>query len=93
MWLMLQNPEPHNYVIATNRTHTVRDLCAIAFDHAGLNWEDHVEVDDRFKRLVKIEAACGDYSKARTELGWEPRTSFEELVRMMVDADVALVSQ
>ncbi len=93
MWLMLQHPEPHNYVIATNRTHTVRDLCAIAFHHAGLNWEDYVEVDDRLKRPVKVAASRGDYSKARTELGWEPRTSFEKLIQTMVDADIALVSK
>ena len=93
MWLMLQNPEPQNYVIATNRVHTVSDLCAIAFGHVGLNWEDHVEVDERLKRPANLAASRGDYSKARTELGWEPRTSFKELIQMMVDADMALVSK
>lgn len=93
MWLMVQQPTPQDYVIGTNTAYTVRDLCRVAFEHVGLNWEDHVESDERFMRPTEIAASRGDYSKARTELGWEPRISFEDLIRMMVDADVERLSQ
>lgn len=91
MWLMLQQDEPQDYVIGTNTAYTIRDLCRVAFDHVGLNWEDHVVSDSRFLRPTEIFAQRGDYSKAKAELGWEPRTDFEALVRMMVDADLKLL--
>ncbi len=93
MWLMLQQDSPEDYVIATNTIFTVRDLCRIAFDRVGLNWEDYVEIDERFMRPTEIAASRGDYTKAKTNLGWEPKTSFEELTRLMVDADVALLKK
>ncbi len=93
MWRMLQNDEPRDYVIATNTVHTVRDLCRVAFDRVGLNWEEHVEVDPRFLRPTEIAASRGDYSRAKAELGWEPRTYFEELIELMVEADLRLLSQ
>ena len=93
MWLMLQQDTPKDYVIGTNTAYTVRDLCRVAFEHVGLNWEDHVDTDDRFMRPTEIAASRGDFSKAKADLGWEPRISFEELVQMMVDADMALLSK
>ena len=92
MWLMLQRDEPQTYVIATNTSRTIGDLCEAAFSHVGLDWQDHVEVDERFLRPTEIAAARGDYSKAKAELGWEPKISFGELIEMMVDADVKRVS-
>jgi len=89
MWLMLQQDEPQDYVIATNTVHTVKDLCQVAFAHVGLDWHGHVEVDERFLRPTEINAARGDYARAKAELGWEPRTQFKALIEMMVDADVA----
>lgn len=93
MWLMLQADQPRDYVIATNTAFTVRDLCRVAFDQAGLKWEDHVVSDQRFHRPTEIAASRGDYSRAKNDLGWEPRTSFEQLIRLMVDADVKLLSE
>jgi GDPmannose 4,6-dehydratase len=92
MWLMLQQDEPQDYVIATNTIYTVKDLCQVAFAHVGLDWHDHVEVDERFLRPTEIAAARGDYARAKAELGWEPRTQFKELIELMVDADVARLS-
>jgi GDPmannose 4,6-dehydratase len=92
MWLMLQQDEPGDYVVATGETHPVRELCQIAFDQVGLNWEDHVVVDDQFLRPAEVDLLIGDPSKARTALGWKPEVGFEELVRMMVDADLAALS-
>ncbi len=89
MWLMLQQDEPGDYVVATGETHSVRELCQIAFDHVGLNWEDHVVVDEQFFRPAEVDLLIGDPSKARDKLGWKPEVGFEELVRMMVDADLA----
>lgn len=88
MWLMLQQDSPKDYVIGTNTTHTVRELCQIAFEHVGLNWEDHVVSDDKLLRPTEIKELKGDYSAAKRELGWEPQISFEELVKLMVDADL-----
>ncbi|GAB4575939.1 MAG: GDP-mannose 4,6-dehydratase [Anaerolineae bacterium] len=88
MWLMLQQDTPRDYVIATNTAYTVRDLCRVAFEHVGLNWEDHVEIDPRFLRPTEINASRGDYARAQRELGWQPRTTFEDLIRMMVEADL-----
>ncbi len=93
MWLMLQQDEPRDYVIATNTAHTVHDLCRIAFACVGLDWEEHVEVDKRFMRPTEIAASRGNYAKARAELGWQPRTYFEDLVKLMVEADVKLLSR
>jgi GDPmannose 4,6-dehydratase len=92
MWLMLQQDEPDDYVIATGETHSVRELVDVAFDHLGLDPEKYVGTDPRYFRPAEVDHLIGDYSKAREKLGWEPRTSFEELVRLMVDADVDLLS-
>jgi GDPmannose 4,6-dehydratase len=88
MWLMLQQDEPRDYVIATGETHSVRELVEVAFDHVGLDWRDYVVQDPRYMRPAEVDLLVGDASRARTELGWEPTVRFEELVRMMVDADL-----
>lgn len=93
MWLMLQHEEPQDYVIATNTAYTIRDLCDVAFSHVGLDWREHVEADARFMRPTEIAASRGDYSKARSELGWEPRMQFRELIELMVDEDVRRLSK
>jgi GDPmannose 4,6-dehydratase len=93
MWLMLQHEEPQDYVIATNTAYTIRDLCDVAFSHVGLDWQEHVEADPRFMRPTEIAASRGDYSKARLELGWEPRMRFRELIELMVDEDVRRLSK
>jgi GDPmannose 4,6-dehydratase len=92
MWLMLQQDTPGDYVVATNETHSVRKFCEIAFGHVGLNYEDHVVVDEKFFRPAEVELLIGDPAKAEATLGWKRRTSFEDLVTMMVDSDVALLS-
>ena len=92
MWLMLQQDEPEDFVIATGETHSVRELCEIAFSHVGLNYEEHVKVDERFIRPADVDLLIGDPSKARRQLGWEPKVSFQELITNMVDADVELLS-
>jgi GDPmannose 4,6-dehydratase len=92
MWLMLQQDEPDDYVIATGETHSVRRLVELAFDHAGLDPDKHVRIDPRFMRPAEVQLLIGDASKAREKLGWRPRTSFEEMVRMMVDADLDLLA-
>lgn len=88
MWLMLQQECPDDYVVATGRTQTVRRFCEVAFGHVGLNWQDHVVQDERFMRPAEVDLLIGDAEKARERLGWRPETSFEELVAMMVDADM-----
>lgn len=93
MWLMLQQDEPDDYVVATGETHSVRELVEIAFDHVGLDWRDHVVVDPKFVRPAEVDVLVGDATKARTKLGWRPKVSFQELVRMMVDADLELFSR
>jgi GDPmannose 4,6-dehydratase len=93
MWLMLQQDEPDDFVVATGEKHSVRELVDIAFDQAGVDPEPHVCIDPHFLRPAEVEHLVGDYAKARERLGWEPRTSFEELVRMMVDADVELLER
>jgi GDPmannose 4,6-dehydratase len=88
MWLMLQRDTPDDFVIATGETNTVRRLVEVAFDEVGLDWEPHVVIDDQFKRPAEVDMLVGDASKARRLLGWEPRTSFEQLIRLMVQADL-----
>lgn len=89
MWLMLQQDQPDDYVVATGETHSVRELCEVAFAHVGLSWEDHVEVSDQFFRPAEVDLLIGDPAKATKTLGWTPECGFEELVTMMVDADLA----
>ena len=91
MWLMLQEDSPDDYVICTGETHSVREFCEVAFSHLGLSYEDHVEVDEKFFRPAEVDLLVGDYSKAADKLKWAPKTTFEELVTMMVDADMALL--
>ncbi len=91
MWRMLQQDEPDDYVICTGKTHSVRTLCELAFEHVGLDYRDHVVVDERFIRPAEVDLLVGDSSKATDAFGWHPRTTFVELVRLMVDADLALL--
>ena len=88
---MLQQDKPDDYVIATHETHSVREFLEIAFGHAGLDWQQHVEIDPRYYRPTEVDLLMGDYSKARRVLGWEPKTRFAELVKLMVDADIQLL--
>ena len=92
MWLMLQQDEPDDYVIATGRSHSVRQCLELAFDHAGIAIDDNVVVDPSLRRPAEVEHLVGDASKARRVLGWEPQVGFEDMIRMMVDADMARVS-
>jgi GDPmannose 4,6-dehydratase len=91
MWLMLQQDKPDDYVIATNETHSVRDFLQAAFGHVGLDWQKHVEIDPRYYRPAEVDLLIGDYAKAKRQLGWEPKTRFVDLVKLMVDADVELL--
>ena len=92
MWLMLQQELPDDYVIATGETHSVQEFVELAFSSAGLNWHDHVVIDKDLYRPAEVNVLMGDYSKARTKLGWQPRVKFEELVKMMVEADLKRLS-
>jgi GDPmannose 4,6-dehydratase len=92
MWLMLQQDEPEDYVIATNTAHSVRELVDIAFDQVGLNADDYVRIDPAFYRPAEVDHLIGDFGKAKEKLGWEPRTTFEDLTRLMVDADLELLA-
>jgi GDPmannose 4,6-dehydratase len=89
MWRMLQSDAPVDYVVGTGKTHSVRTLCRVAFEHAGLDWEDHVRVDASRFRPAEVDHLRADPTRARTELGWSPSVCFEKLVKMMVDADLA----
>jgi GDPmannose 4,6-dehydratase len=89
MWLMLQQAEPDDYVIATGETHAVRELLDEAFTHVGLDWQRYVEIDPRYHRPAEVDLLVGDAAKARAKLGWEPKVKFKELVRLMVEADLA----
>ncbi len=91
MWLMLQHNVPDDYVIATGESRTVRDFCEIAFSHVGLRWEDYVEIDPRYFRPAEVALLRGDASKAKSVLGWTPKTKFEDLVGIMVEADIKLL--
>jgi len=88
MWSMLQQDEPDDYVIATGQSHSVKEFVTLAFDRVGLEWRDYVKVDDRFRRPAEVFDLCGNASKANKKLGWAPKMSFEELVNLMVEADV-----
>lgn len=90
MWLMLQHSEPTDYVIATNETHSIREFLEFAFEAVDLNWEDYVEIDPRYFRPSEVNLLLGDYSKAKDILGWEPKTRFQQLVQIMVEADCEL---
>jgi GDPmannose 4,6-dehydratase len=89
MWLMLQQDKPDDYVVATGRTTSVRDFCHLAFAHVGLAMDDHVVVDERFIRPAEVDVLLGTAEKAKRQLGWTPRTSLEQLVAEMVEADLA----
>jgi len=93
MWLMLQQDEPDDYVIATGISHSVKDLIKIAFDHLGLDWEKYVKIDPTLLRPAEVDFLMGDSTKAKTKLGWKPRVNFLELVRMMVDHDIKEVEK
>ena len=88
MWLILQQDKPDDYVIATGETHSVKEFCEEAFAHAGLDWSKHVEIDKRYYRPAEVDLLIGDASKAKQVLGWEPKTRFKDLVKLMVDADL-----
>jgi len=91
MWLILQQEKPDDYVIATNETHSVREFLEVAFGHVGLDWRKYVEIDAKYYRPAEVDLLIGDYSKAKKQLGWQPKTTFNELARLMVDADVKLL--
>ena len=92
MWRMLQQDQPDDYVVATGETHTVRSFCELAFGHVDLDWEQYVKVDEAFFRPAEVDLLVGSPAKAKRQLDWEPATPYPDLVRMMVDADVALLS-
>lgn len=92
MWLMLQQDAPDDYVVASGKMHSVRDLCRCAFSCAGLDWEEHVVTDPAFVRPAEVDKLLGDSTKARTKLGWQPKVSFEQLVNMMVEADLERIA-
>ena len=89
MWLMLQQPKPDDYVVATGESHSVRDLVEVAFSHVGLDWRTHVRLDPALLRPAEVDQLIGDASKARSEVGWRPEVDFKRLIEMMVDADLA----
>jgi GDPmannose 4,6-dehydratase len=88
MWLMLQANEPREYVVATGRTHSVADFCRMAFSHVGLNYQDYVRIDQQFSRPAEVPSLWGNATRAKVDLGWEPKVNLEELVAMMVEADL-----
>jgi len=90
MWLMLQQDEPRDYVVATGETHTVREFCDIAFKRVGLDYKDYVKVDPEFYRPAEVDILLGDPSETKRLLGWQPKISFEDLVHMMVDSDLGV---
>jgi GDPmannose 4,6-dehydratase len=92
MWRMLQLDAPGDFVVASGETHSIRELCEVAFGHVGLDWTDHVVQDPRFYRPAEVDLLIGDPSHAAATLDWKPRTGFEELVRSMVDADIAALN-
>ena len=93
MWLMLQQDKPDDYVVATNETHSVKEFCEEAFGLLGLDWEKYVKHDSRYERPAEVELLIGDPAKARRQLGWDPKVRFKELVRIMVEHDMALAKR
>ncbi len=93
MWMMLQQDQPDDYVVATGETHAVQEFCEVAFGHVGLNWRDYVVVDQKFFRPAEVDLLVGDPTKARTTLGWEPNLTFADLVRLMVDEDLKAIKE
>lgn len=93
MWLMLQQDSPDDYVVSSDETHSIRELCEIAFNHAGLDWEKYVKVDAEFYRPAEVHALLGNSRKARAQMNWEPETSFKQLIELMVDADLERVER
>jgi GDPmannose 4,6-dehydratase len=93
MWLMLQQEKPDDFVVATGETHSIKEFLEVAFSYAGLNWQDYVEFDPRYLRPAEVELLIGDSTKARQHLGWEPSVTFQELVHLMVDADLQALGQ
>ena len=93
MWRMLQHDQPDDYVIATGTMHSVRDLIEEAFSYAGLDWRKHVDIDPRYYRPAEVDLLLGDASKAKEKLGWQPKTSFKDLIHLMVDADMELAER
>jgi GDPmannose 4,6-dehydratase len=93
MWRMLQHDEGDDFVLATNETHTVREFCEAAFGRVDLDWKEFVKHDDRYERPAEVDLLIGDPSKAKKVLGWEPKVKFKDLVGIMVDADMALLSR
>ena len=93
MWLMLQQEKPDDYVLATGESRTIRDLLQVAFDHVGLKWQDHVRIDQRFKRPADAHELLGNPAKAISKLGWKPTVTFEQLICMMVDEDLKAVNR
>ena len=91
MWLMLQQPEGDDYVVATNETHTIRECLDVAFARLDLDWKQYVEIDPRYYRPAEVDLLIGDYSKAKTKMGWEPKTTFKGLIELMADADLQLL--
>jgi GDPmannose 4,6-dehydratase len=90
MWLMLQQDQPDDYVVATNETHSVKEFCQETFGQLGLDWEKYVKYDQRYERPAEVELLIGDPAKARKQLGWEPKVRFKDLVKIMVDHDLEL---
>lgn len=90
MWLMLQQDEPEDFVIATGISHSVQDLIQVAFDHLGLDWEEYVKIDPKLLRPAEVDYLLGNAQKAKAKLGWQPRVTFEELIKMMTDSDLQL---
>jgi GDPmannose 4,6-dehydratase len=93
MWMILQQPGPDDFVLATGKTHSIRELLEVAFSSVGLDWQKHVEIDPKLIRPAEVDHLCGDAMKAREQLGWEPEVAFEELIRMMVEADLVQVQK
>ena len=93
MWLMLQQDQPDDYVVATNETHSVKEFCQETFGQLGLDWEKYVKYDQRYERPAEVELLIGDPAKARKQLGWEPKVRFKELVKIMVDHDLELAKR
>jgi len=93
MWMILQRPEPDDFVLATGKTHSIRELLEVAFRAVGLDWQKYVEIDPKLIRPAEVDVLCGDATKAREKLGWEPEVRFEELINMMVEADLVQVQK